>query len=291
MENKKITKGISNKKCYRYIWDEATNFITYQNEDGNLIFGLSPHDGKVEEEEILKLYEISLKSFKVNPVGEEQSFKFEHTVYPKNFYSLVDEEKSNVCIPNIIHYLGATTSYFTDDKLKQYETIKFDKNVNYGWYSPTNNFEKIPTYWDFPVKNQKEVNKMVDYTLQKILSFLYNVGKIRYFYNTYDNEVHLDHDNRFLAMLIHNVYFPRDQFDVIEDREENIENIYEEAHKENELYNDYMEILETFNEKNFNFQESETDHLLAAKAAISYRKITGKRYDFAKVYSKKYHSE
>lgn len=282
MEVKKAKAGVSNKRGYRYVWDEATNFIIYQNDNGDLIFGLSTHDGKVEEDEILKLYEISLKSFRILLTGEGKDFKFKHIVYPKNFCSLVDDlEKSNK-VSEIINSL-ISSRYFFYDELEKKETIEFfSKESSFGYRDR----EKDPIYWDFSKQHPEQINKMVENVLYEILEFLYEIGKTRDFLNTYNDKILEDYANQDLARLIHN-YFVYNRFGVVEDREGNIDEIYEQALEENKLYDKYIEILEDLYEKIMNCEGTDEDHVVASETAILYRKITGTKYNFHNKYLKK----
>ena len=102
--SKSIQSGISYKDGYKYVWDEQTNFICFQNSIGHLIFGLVPHGGKVSENEIKKLCELSLENFEFTTFGSGYDIMFNCKMFARNFYSVVNNKQQKDRVNKLLSY-------------------------------------------------------------------------------------------------------------------------------------------------------------------------------------------
>lgn len=280
MQNKEnIQKGISYKEGYKYVWDKSTNFIFYQNNRGNLIFGLSPHAGKVNEREIIKLFEISLKNFNIKLVGSGFFANFLNVIYLKNFYSLATNSTEKEIIKNAIINLFPyhDTDRVENIKNEKAEEIKFTRTLNIN--APYTGFSNVnPIFWKFDKEDYTSIRSMVNNIMQEILTTFYHIGIIRNCSNS-EHKNEIDFNNEELKKII-NLSFAQNNFDVVENKEGNSLNIYDIAQEENKKYDECIRKLNKFIEFLIDGSVINIDKINASEYAILYREITGETYPF-----------
>ena len=280
MEEKENVQGcLSQKEGYKYVWDEATNFIVYQNSNQDMIIGLCPHDGNIQESDIKKLYKISLKDFDITLLGSGFEVRFENKIYPQNFYSITDNEVSKVTINHAISKLCASYLDYDPKQLKITKELSFTTIVN---ISDTNleSIDKKAQFWEFENDDHVSISNMVTEIIRTILDCLYRIDITRMYYARFYEQFNTDFYNRELLRVI-NAYFIENCFKVIEDREKDATKIYDLAHEENKDYNDCISYLDLFVQLASYQDETPEDIKDACECAKIYKKITGENYNFA----------
>lgn len=261
---------------YRYIWDEDTKFIIYQNNKGNIILGTINHEGQIQESQIKKLYKFELKDFGIYNFGSGGYINYENIIYIQNFLKLtyyyeVERilKELSLCSSSILYYKDALKN--KENNVKYLGTI-FIKN---------DNNKKYPQYWKLEQDNGKITALTIENIILKILLWFYDIGIIRNKFNVCGFDEEEDYRNFQLFTVIHEKFINND-FKILDEPKLTIEDIYDKAVKENQDYDRIMEFLKKYrnkqNEESAYIEETQR----ACKYAIQFYSITGKPYSFAK---------
>lgn len=282
-----IQPTISYKQGYQYVWDKTTNFIVYQNNEGNIILGTIDHGGSINESEINKLYSISLQDFEIF-YGYYGEANLKHIVYPKNFYNLLDDNtKENIrriefAVAHAIKHVitDNTSKYVSTEEVE--EAIKQNKPIEFMSTTHVICTGDKPEPF-FKIDKGYSID-IVENIMRQILSWFKEIGRVSLYIHSEGHYEREYTENVFLSDSIIE-YFEENHFFIIAEKsEEDSTKIYDIAQIEKEEYNICIQKLDQYVKKLKDLDGKDPDvdinMLEASKNSIIYKRITGKYYPF-----------
>lgn len=275
-----IQSNKSYKNDYHYVWDKTTNFIVYQKSNGDIILGTIEHGGVIEENEIKKLYEISLQDFDISQMGYGYA-RLHHTIFQENFYRIAGSFNNYLDISYIIKrfILDNAQEYINvEEVLKSTNDIKFT-SVN-PILSKAWNHNLQPAFWKI---DKNHAIFVIEEIISKILEWFYEIGKKSLYLNATDiSNIHYEEEYAENQFLYNDIveYFVDNRYAEVENREEDISKVYDQAIEENKKYDNCIQKLKHYVEKLDIEDLTEEENKDASKNSILYKMIVGKYYPF-----------
>lgn len=263
--NKSLNDG------YRYIWDEDTKFIVYQNNKGDIILGTINHEGQIKEKAIEKLCKLKINNFGILQSGSGEFINYKIIIYVKKFFNLAYVNEIKKFLKELL--LSQNTLY--DEHMLYAESVVHNDTI-----SIINTNTPYSQYWKLEQDNGTSATIMIENIILKILLWFYDIGITRKKIEDCDIDDIEDYKNLQLFQIIHEKFI-NNKFQVLEESKLTIEKVYDQAQKENKNYDKIMKYLNTYIVNKIYGDSIEKENVIASKKAIQYYTIVGKPYPFA----------
>ena len=161
---------------YKYVWDENSNFIFYQDKSNeSIIMGLIEHGEKIKKDEIKKLYQIDLLRYDTNKKESSKAI-YRHTIYTQNFVKISNSLVTKQLISNLSKINYKTYPTYLDITMRNEEFNIGIPLYNTDYY--INLFETKESSYYFSIKKTDNyyTSLMIDYILKNIVYWLRYLG-------------------------------------------------------------------------------------------------------------------
>lgn len=270
-------KIVANKSLncgYRYVWDEDTKFIIYQNNKGNIILGTINHEGQIQEKEIKKIYEFKIKYFGIFELGSGECINYENIVYVKNLLKMASHYEVERILKEL-SLLSSSILYYEETLKKKENKVKFVDTI----FTKYDDCKKYPQYWKLEHDDCQKTSLTIENTILKILLWFYDIGITRNKSDVCDFNEKEDYRNWQLFETIHQK-FRDNNFNILEEPKLTVNDVYNKAKKENQTYDRITKYLNKYIQQ-LDVDSIYRDDIFASKKAIQYYTIVGKPYLFA----------